>query len=168
MYGMTRLLLIRHAHHDFLGGALAGWLPGVSLSAKGKAQAARLPERLSGAGIQAIYSSPLDRAMETAQPLADRLGLRIQVREDLGEIRYGDWTGRTMTELETDPLWRRFNTHRASTRAPGGELMLEIQARMVRELDCIRQSHPNAWSPYSAMANPSEPPSCIIWAYSSI
>lgn len=140
---MTRLLLIRHAHHDYIGRAIAGWLPGVSLSGQGRAQAAALADRLAGAHITAIYSSPLERALETAGPLGKRLGFPIEIREALGEVRFGDFTGRAMAELDRDPAWRRFNQLRGSTRAPGGELMLEAQARMVAELERIRESHPD-------------------------
>jgi probable phosphomutase (TIGR03848 family) len=136
--------LIRHAHHDYIGRVIAGRLPGVSLSVQGKREAAALPDRLAGAGITVLYSSPLERALETAAPLAERLGLRVEIREALGEIAYGDWTGRTMTELDRDPLWRRFNEYRSGTRAPGGEMMLETQTRMVAELERIRQAHPDA------------------------
>ncbi|MFN7992253.1 MAG: histidine phosphatase family protein [Bryobacteraceae bacterium] len=140
---MTRFLLIRHAHHDYIGRAIAGWLPGVCLSTQGEAEAAELPRRLTGENITAIYSSPLERALETAAPLSKALRLPIVIREALGELRFGDWTGRTMTELDADPLWHRFNTHRGTTRAPGGELMLESQGRMVAELERIRKDHPD-------------------------
>jgi probable phosphomutase (TIGR03848 family) len=137
---VTRFLLIRHAHHDYIGNALAGWLP-VPLSEQGRREAQDLAAWLAEAGIAAIYSSPLKRTMETAAPLAERLGLTVEVREDLGEIRYGDWTGRTEAEVNADPLWHRFVSHRSTTRAPAGELMIETQVRVVRELESIRQAH---------------------------
>jgi probable phosphoglycerate mutase len=137
------LLLIRHAHHDYIGRAIAGWLPGVSLSRQGRIEAAALADRLADARIVAIYSSPLERALETASPLAERLGLRIEIRPALGEVRFGDWTGRTMAELDADPAWQRFNNYRSGTRAPNGEWMLEAQARMTGELERIRRDHPN-------------------------
>ena len=139
---MTRLLLIRYAHHDYIGRAIAGWLPGVALSLQGQAQAAALPGRLAGAGITAIYSSPLERALETARPVAENLGLSIEIRESLGEVRFGAFTGRTMAGLESDPAWQRFRHYRSGTRAPGGELMVESQVRMVAELERIRERHP--------------------------
>ena len=142
MAAVTRLLLIRHAHHDYIGRAIAGWLPGISLSPKGREQAAALPARLAGAGITAIFSSPLERAMETAAPLAASLGMRVEIREGLREIHYGKFTGRTMEELDADPAWRRFNVQRGNSRAPGGEMMIETQARMVAELERIREDHP--------------------------
>jgi probable phosphoglycerate mutase len=140
---VSTFLLIRHAHHDWIGRGLAGWLPGVHLSAEGRQQAESLAERLSGAGIGAIYSSPLERALETAEPLSRRVGLPVCQREALGEVRFGAWEGRSMRELDDDPLWRRYNEFRSSTRPPGGELVLEIQARVLTELDQIRGEHPN-------------------------
>ena len=140
---MTRILLIRHAHHDYIGRAIAGWRPGVSLSAQGKVEAAALAERLASAEINAIYSSPLERALETALPLSKRFDLQIEVRDALGEVQFGEWTGRTMADLDADPLWHRFNRYRSSTRAPNGELMLESQARIVGEIERIREQHPN-------------------------
>jgi probable phosphomutase (TIGR03848 family) len=140
---MTTIFLIRHGETDAVGKTLAGWLPGVHLNQAGIAQAERLAERLPAARIAAIYSSPLERAIETAQPLAGKLGIEPIRREALGEIRFGDWTGREIQELEGDPEWQRFNSFRSSTRAPGGELILEVQVRIVTELTELRRRHPD-------------------------
>jgi probable phosphoglycerate mutase len=134
-------LLIRHASTDTAGRNLTGWLPGVHLNPEGRAQAERLAGRLANAGIRAIYASPLERTRETAEPLARRLGLAVETCEQLGEIHCGDWTGRDIEDLKSDPLWNRFNSSRSSTRIPGGELMLETQARMVTALERMRQRH---------------------------
>ena len=138
-----RLLLIRHAHHDYIGKAIAGWLPGVSLSEFGRTQAAALPKRLARSGVSAIYSSPLERARETAAPLAAALGMEVEIRDGLREMNFGEFTGRMMAELDMNPLWHRFNLSRGNTRAPGGEPMLETQARMVAELEGIRHENPD-------------------------
>ena len=138
---MSTFLLIRHAHHDWIGRGLAGRLPGVHLSAEGRQQAERLAGRLEGAGIGAVYSSPLERAMETAEPLAQRLGLKVCPSEALGEVRFGAWEGRLLAELEHDRLWRRYNELRSTTRPPGGELVLEIQARVISELERLHHEH---------------------------
>ena len=140
---MSTFLLIRHAHHGWIGRGLAGWLPGVHLSAEGREQADQLAERLADAGISAVYSSPLERALETAEPLARRLGLPVCRSEPFGEVRFGAWEGLSMQELERDPLWRRYNEFRAATRPPGGELVLEIQARVISELERLRTRHPH-------------------------
>jgi probable phosphoglycerate mutase len=128
---LTTFLLIRHATNDFIGRALAGRLPGVHLNAAGREQAERLAERLGGETIHRIYSSPLERAQETAGPLARRLGLELRTAPEVGEIDFGEWAGRTLAELEPLPLWRQFNAYRSGTRAPGGELMLDVQVRFV-------------------------------------
>ncbi len=126
-----------------MGTAIAGWAPGIHLNERGRAQRERLAARLVGAPITAIYASPLERARETAAPLAARLGLEVRVEEGLGEIRFGDWTGRTLEELASVPEWRAFNAFRSGTRAPGGELLLEVQARAVGTLDSMRARHPD-------------------------
>src|SRR5258706_115350 len=83
-----RLLLIRHALTPHVGHKLSGWSSGVHLSDEGRAQAARLTERLHDVQIDAIYSSPLDRAVETAQPIAKDHKLRVRQREEIGEVKY--------------------------------------------------------------------------------
>jgi probable phosphomutase (TIGR03848 family) len=137
----TTFLLIRHGDNDYVGRAFAGRMPGVHLNDAGRAQAVALADRLQHAGIRAIYSSPLDRATETVAPLADRLHLPVTVRERLIEIGTGDWTGAVFAELDSDPLWRRFNQFRSSTHAPGGELMTEVQTRMTLEMEELRRHH---------------------------
>jgi len=93
--------------------------------------------------IRAVYTSPLERAIETAEPIARRHGLEPQHVPEIGEIHLGEWQGLTMQELDKREDWRRFNTFRSGTRAPGGELMLETQTRMVRQLDRLCAKHPD-------------------------
>jgi broad specificity phosphatase PhoE len=136
------VLLIRHATNPYVGKGLTGWLPGVSLDAKGRDEADRLAARLEKIPIAALYSSPLERAIETAQPTARLKNLEIIGNPDLGEIHFGEWQGKSFSEIETHESWNRFNAYRSATRAPGGELMLETQARIVRGLHRIADSHP--------------------------
>jgi probable phosphomutase (TIGR03848 family) len=140
---MMNLLLIRHALNNWVGEKLAGWTPGVHLNDQGHAQAQGLAQRLAEMPLVAIYSSPLERAMETAQPLAEACGLTIQVREGLGEVRVGEWTGRTLDEVKKEKLWPVVQVYPGGARFPGGESLRETQARMVAELDTIRDAHPN-------------------------
>jgi probable phosphoglycerate mutase len=141
---MTTFLLVRHATNDAIGKRVVCWLPGVHLNDAGRAQAARLVDRLAGWRIDAIHSSPLERARETAAPLAAARGLDVQVDDALGEFRYGEWTGRSLDELRQIPEWRRYHAFRSSVRIPGGELLLEVQARMIDALERLRASHPEA------------------------
>jgi len=141
---MATFYLIRHGNNDWIGKTIAGWMPGVHLNQEGRKQAEALGRKLSGRGIARIVSSPLERAAETAAPIAAALGLDIETSDALGEIRFGEWTGKPIPELDRDPEWRRFCAYRSGTRAPGGETMLETQLRIVRELDCLRQQSPDS------------------------
>jgi probable phosphomutase (TIGR03848 family) len=141
MMRMMNLLLIRHALNDWVGKKLAGWLPDVHLNEEGRAQAVALAARLADVPLAAIYSSPLDRAVETAQPLAASQGLQVQLREGLGEIRFGMWTGRRLEELKKEELWPVIQVYPSGARFPEGESLHEVQARLVAELDAIRDAH---------------------------
>src|SRR5687767_1544713 len=96
MTRFTRFLLIRHATTDTVGKRLAGRLPGVSLNEAGRAQAQQLAARLAGLPVAAIYSSPLERAVETARPLAQGLQLETAVCEAFLELDFGEWTNSTL------------------------------------------------------------------------
>jgi probable phosphoglycerate mutase len=140
---MTRFLLIRHGLNDAVGKTIVSWTPGVHLNAEGREQAERLPALLEGIPIDAIYSSPLERAQETAAPVATRRNLPIQTRDAFGEVRFGDFSGQALTDLEQDPEWQKYRAFRSANRASGGELALEVQARFVSELNCLRAQHPD-------------------------
>lgn len=138
---MAILLLVRHGRTDHTGKVISSWTPGIHLNAEGRRQAGRVGARLRKSGVEAIYSSPLERAAETAQPLADALGLPVTIRENLGEVRYGEWTGRVIDGMKSEPGWEKFCAFRSLYRAPGGETLLETQARVVAELDEIAARH---------------------------
>ena len=101
---MPILLLIRHGENEFVKQSrLPGRLPGIHLNEHGQEQALALAESLKTMPIRAIYASPLERALETAQPLADALGLAIQLRPGLCAFRAGNpswncrngWSGKS-------------------------------------------------------------------------
>ena len=139
---MTVILLVRHGMCDAVGRSIAGRAPGVRLNEAGAAQARELADALADLSLAAVYSSPLERAVETARAIAERQGLEPQVHEGLVEIDFGAWTGRTLEELATDPTWRAFNEQREATRIPGGERMDEVMRRAAGALDEIRNAHP--------------------------
>lgn len=140
---MTTLLLIRHALCDHVGREIAGRKADIHLNAAGLAQAKRLAEQLKDTRLDAILSSPLARARETAAALASGRTVDIQFDDRLEEIDYGDWTGRTLDHLRGDNTWARFNSLRSVTRVPSGELMLEVQVRALAAIEAIRQHFPN-------------------------
>jgi probable phosphomutase (TIGR03848 family) len=139
---MTVLLLIRHAHTDAAGKRLTGWSQGVHLNARGREEAERLAERLDGIPVDALYSSPLERCRETIAPLARRRGLTVAGRRGLLEVDYGEWTGRTISQLRRTKLWRSVQQVPSTVRFPNGESFLEVQSRAVAELDRIAAAHP--------------------------
>jgi len=139
---MSTFYLIRHALTDLVDKALAARAPGVSLNATGRRQAERLAERLAREPIGRIYTGPLERARETAAPLALRLGLEPIVSDALDEVAFGDWTGMTLEQLAPLPLWRRYNAYRGGVRAPGGELLLETQVRVIAFMARLRDEFP--------------------------
>lgn len=139
---MTAFLLIRHASNPTIGHTVAGRRPGVELDATGRAEAEALAGRLGRLPIAAVYASPLERARQTAEPLARARGLAVTERDALLEVDYGDWAGESLETLRTLPGWREWNSYRTGTRVPRGELMLEVQLRMVAELERLRVAHP--------------------------
>jgi probable phosphoglycerate mutase len=133
---VTTVLLVRHGLTATTGQVLTGWLPGVGLDERGRAQAAALAARLAHVPLDAIVSSPLDRCRQTTEPIAAaRDGSMDGVVTDarLGECHYGDWTGKALKELEKDPLWPVVQAHPSAVRFPGaeGESMLDMQHRAV-------------------------------------
>src|SRR5204862_3783575 len=104
---MTLLLLIRHAENDYVKtGRMAGRLPGVHLNERGQKQAIELAGALAQLPIAALYSSPMERAMETAAPLAEKLGLEINVRPGLLETDLGAWAGMELKAARKLPEWK--------------------------------------------------------------
>ncbi len=142
---MATLLLIRHGENEYTRtGKLAGWTPGVRLNEAGQKQAQSLIERLKGAPIKRLYSSPLERAQETAAPLAAALGLPVEIRPALGEVRYGDWTGKSLKRLARTKLWRVVQGLPSVMQFPQGETMRGAQLRVVDALDEIARAYPKA------------------------
>ena len=147
---MTLLLLIRHGENDFMQRRLTGRTAGISLNAKGRQQAQTLADALTHAPIKAIFASPLERAVETAQPLALAHGLEIQVRPALIEVDYGRFQGRTYKQLARTNLWKVLMENPSQIRFPAGETFAEVQQRVVAELDSLV----GAWQSVEDSGNP--------------
>ncbi len=151
----TRILLIRHGLNDYVKEhRLAGRTPGVHLNEEGLAQATTLAERLASSPLAAIYSSPLERACETAAPLAERLAFTAQILDDVKETDCGEWTGQPLDELSKGDLWRQVQGCPSLFRFPGGESFAEIQARMVAALEALRLAHPGQMVAVFSHADP--------------
>jgi len=138
---MTTFLLIRHAAPELVPDTLAGRLPGIPLSRQGQKQAHRLAERLAALPIAAVYSSPLERALQTAESLAEHVRGDVQCCDAFADIEYGEWSGKRFDELSGDPRWRHWNEFRSGAPLPNGGLMLEVQVRAVLALEELRRRH---------------------------
>ncbi len=79
--------------------------------------------------------------MQTAEPVAASLSIPVRKSEALSEFDFGEWSGMALSELQQRDDWKMFNLFRSSTRAPGGELMTEVQTRVVTELDRLGREH---------------------------
>ncbi|MHB8283261.1 MAG: histidine phosphatase family protein [Caulobacteraceae bacterium] len=123
------VMMVRHGSHDRLGKVLCGRMPGVELSAQGHAEAEALGRRLAGQRLAAVYASPLERAAQTAAPIAAAHDLSVTTDADLMELDVGAWTGETFEALHADPAWAVWNRARGVARTPGGESMLDGQVR---------------------------------------
>ncbi len=141
---MTQFLLIRHAVNDWVKtGKLAGWTPNVHLNTLGNAQAQALGERLATQALHAIYSSPLERTMETAQAiLAHHPHLQLNPLESIGEVHYGEWEGKALSELRRQKLWYNVQHYPSRVQFPNGETMRGAQARAVDAIETLYREHP--------------------------
>lgn len=138
---MTTFLLIRHASHDQPSDLLVGRTPGVHLSEVGRRQAQGLAERLAALAVAALYTSPLERAVQTAETLAAAWGLGVQCSEAFAELDFGEWSGQRFDDLAADERWERWNSFRSGAPLPGGGLMLQVQARAVAGLVDLHSRH---------------------------
>jgi probable phosphoglycerate mutase len=165
---MTIIYLIRHGHNEYVGkGKLAGRLKGVHLNEKGRQQAHALAESLQKVKFNAIYASPLDRTMETAEPLAAQQGLKVIQRPGLLEIDYGNWQGKTLKTLRRRKLWPVIQSSPSLARFPEGESFPEAQARIVAEIEAIRVKHKSAKSKVACVFH-SDPIKLVIAHYAGI
>jgi broad specificity phosphatase PhoE len=138
---MTVFHLLRHGQHNLLGRALAGRMDGVGMTEQGRAEIAAAAERLAREKIAAIYASPLQRTRETAEIVAERLGLPIAFRDDLLELDFGEWTGATFDSIRAHPKWQAWSTQRSLARIPGGETMRAVQHRVVDAIVELNERH---------------------------
>jgi probable phosphoglycerate mutase len=142
-----RVILVRHGQTAWNLGAGPERFRGrtdLPLDATGEAQAARVGGRLANTDVAAIYASPLQRARQTAAPLAERLGLPVQPHDGLLDINYGLWQGLTHAEAATayPELHRLWRTRPDRVRFPGGESLADVRDRLHTLLDQLAEAHP--------------------------
>jgi probable phosphoglycerate mutase len=114
----------------------------LHLADSGKKQAVHAAERIAELGkVNAIYSSPLERARETAAPISRALRVPVRIERGLLECDFGSWTGQSLRRLYKKPEWNAVQRTPSSFRFPDGESFVEMQSRMVGALDVIRRRH---------------------------
>jgi probable phosphoglycerate mutase len=139
---MSIILLVRHGENEYVKkDRLAGRLPGVHLNEKGRKQAQVLADKLQDAPIKAVYSSPLDRTMETAGLIADALNFEVIPSVGLLEVDFGEWQDKTLKQLRRRKLWKVVQTAPARMRFPGGESFAEAQIRIQSELVTLSEQY---------------------------
>jgi broad specificity phosphatase PhoE len=128
-------LLVRHGRTPTTGKVLPG-----------RAQAQSAATRIGALATApvAVYASPLERAAETAKPIAAALGLRVRTEKGLLECDFGDWTGKSLRVLARRREWRTVQLLPGSFRFPGGESFVEMQMRMVQTIDRLADRHRGA------------------------
>src|SRR5215470_14573592 len=139
----TLVLLVRHAVTPTTGVKLPGRAPGLHLSDDGRRQAHLAAERLAKLSkLAAVYASPLERARETALPIARARGLALRIERDLAELDIGEWTGLSLKQASRKPEWTIVQHHPSGFRFPGGESFPEMQTRMTAALARLVARHP--------------------------
>lgn len=126
------VVLLRHARSTAnAAGQLAGRSPGVGLDETGQRQADRLVQRLAEVPIARVVSSPIERCLLTLGPLAADRGLTVEQDIGLAEVDYGDWTGRKLSELGSEKLWRTVQGRPSAAVFPSGEGLAAVSSRAV-------------------------------------
>ena len=126
----TLMLFVRHGTTPTTGKVLPGRTPGLHLADAGRAQAQAVADRIATLKrVDAVYSSPLERARETAAPIARARRLRVAVERGLLECDFGDWTGGELKALAKLPEWKTVQRYPSGFRFPGGESFTEMAAR---------------------------------------
>lgn len=139
---MAIFLLIRHGENDYVkDGRLAGRLPGVHLNQKGLQQAERVAELLAKEPVRAVYSSPLERTVETAKPTAHQHNCEVILRPGLIEIDVGEWQGQKIKDLRKEKAWKIVQNSPSQFQFPGGDTIVDAQSRICSDLAAIAMQH---------------------------
>ncbi len=138
----TLVLLVRHGQTPTTGKVLPGRAAGLHLSDAGRAQAEAAAAAVATLRrVDAIYSSPLERARETAAPIAATRGLEVATDPGLLDLDVGDWTGDELKQAARRPEWKVVQRYPSGFRFPGGESFTELQARIVGTIEGLVAAH---------------------------
>jgi probable phosphoglycerate mutase len=138
---MTTVFLVRHGLTAQTGRVLYGRTPGIDLDDRGRTQAEELIERFDGVRVTAIYSSPLERCVQTVEPLAAARRLSVRTDDALVEMDAGGWTGKTLRQVRRAKAWDTVQRSPSSFAFPGGEAFDAAQARAVSAIERMARRH---------------------------
>ena len=139
---MPLIFLVRHGENNYVKERrLPGRKPGIHLNKQGRKQAKQVAKFLKKAPIKAVYSSPLDRTMETAKPIAKAHNLKVIPRQGLLETDVGEWQGKKIKKLQQLDTWRKVQLNPSRFRFPAGERIVDCQHRFVQEIEHLVEVH---------------------------
>jgi probable phosphoglycerate mutase len=139
---MPLILLVRHGENDYVKERrLPGRIPGIHLNKRGRKQAKQVAKFLKSAPLKAVYSSPLERTMETAQPIAKVHDLQVIPREGLIETDVGKWQGKKIKKLQKLNDWKKVQLNPSRFQFPAGESIEDGQHRFVQEIEDLAEIH---------------------------
>jgi probable phosphomutase (TIGR03848 family) len=138
----TTVLLVRHGQTATTGHVLPGRAPGLHLSDDGRRQAEAAAQRIAKLKrVAAVYASPLERARETAMPIARIRSLALRIERGLLELDVGSWTGSRLDRLSKRPEWATVQRYPSGFRFPEGESFVEMQGRVTAALARMVEHH---------------------------
>lgn len=137
----TVVCLVRHGSTPTTGKVLPGRAAGLHLSDAGRGEAEQVGERFRGLDVEAVYASPLERARETAAPIAAALDHKVVVERGLAECDFGEWTGAELSSLRRLPEWKTVQRYPSGFRFPKGESFAELQVRLQEAVLRLRDRH---------------------------
>jgi probable phosphoglycerate mutase len=139
---MPTVILVRHGQNTYVKkGRLAGRMQGVHLDDTGKMQAEQLAQSMAKLQLKAVYSSPLERALETAKPIAKAQKVEVITRPGLMEVDFGNWQNKTLKQLRRRKLWKMVQGAPTRMRFPEGETFAEAQLRITNEIENLCAQH---------------------------
>ncbi len=134
---MAHIFLVRHGQTDFVGKKLCGTSSGIPLNNEGRRQVEKTASYLQAFSTKGLYSSPIQRAQETAQIISKQINLPVVTAEYLSEINFGDLQGTEAKKLDELPLWNHFLYHPSDVQFPNGDCVVEVQKRVGEGLDAL-------------------------------
>lgn len=141
---MKNYILLRHGHSAAnASGRLTGQLPGIGLSPEGQRQAKALVDRIGGGAVDFLHLSPIERCQLTIDPWLrskhSRSLERMEIIDGFTELDFGRWSGRKLTSLRKEPMWREIQSRPSKVTFPEGESFRQAQRRSVAALEKLRE-----------------------------